>query len=119
MLSILVDDGVKDLIEILAVLEKRLAQDAFRNRAQLLQGAPAPPVPERRARLEPMDAQPAEDELERECGRLEENARAPVGGSERKSPLGGPEIRLELANLDDSDRRVLARQHDREADLPG
>ena len=44
-----------------------------------------------------------------------EHARAPERRADREAPLGGAEARLELAHLEDADRRVDAVRRDREA----
>ena len=62
-LPVLVENRPQRLIQVLAVLQERLAKDAFLHGADLPQRAVAAAVADRRARLEPVHA----DRLEREA----------------------------------------------------
>src|SRR5439155_7520514 len=110
-----VDDGVERLIQIAAVAQQRLAQQAFLHGADLLERAVAAAVEDRRARFEAADAHRVEYELEDQLRAVLEDAGAPEGRSERESPLRGVEAVTEIANLEDADRRVVAAHGDREA----
>src|SRR5258708_3715433 len=74
---VLVNHGPHGLIEILAVLEERLPQDAFLLRADLPQRGVAAQVAQRGARLEAVDADRFERELDHELGAFLEDAGAP------------------------------------------
>ena len=103
---VVLENRVKALIEILPVAQERLSEDALLDGADLQQRAVAAAVLHCRARLEPMDAERVERELENQLGALLKNAGAPERRADRESPFRGVETRLGLAHLEDPDRRV-------------
>src|SRR5262249_49940722 len=97
------DHRVQHLVEIDAVAEERLAQDAFLDAADFLERAVAASVRHGGARLEAVHAERVEGEPQDELGGVLEHARAPEGRSNREPPLGGVEIAADVAHLEDAD----------------
>src|SRR4029453_18560606 len=98
---VLVEDGPQRLVEILAVAEERLAQDAFLHRANLPQRAVAATVEDPCAGLEPVRVDGVERKVDDHARAVHEHARAPERRADRESPLGGAEARLQLPHLED------------------
>src|ERR1043165_377780 len=103
---ILVQDRPQCLVEVLAVAEERLAQDAFLHRADLAQRAVAPPVEDGGAGLEPVSLDDVERKVDDHARAIREHPRAPERRANREAPYGRAESGLELADLEDPDRRV-------------
>src|SRR5450759_2352684 len=114
-LPILVQNRPEGLVEIFAVAEERLAQDAFLHRANLPQGAVAATVEDRRAGLEAVRVDGVERKVDDHARAVHAPARAPERRANRESPLGRAEARLQLPHLEDPDGRVHPVGHHREA----
>src|SRR4051812_24076469 len=69
---ILVEDGPQGLVEVLAVAQERLAQDALLDGADLPQRAVAAAVGDRRTRLEPVRLHGVEREVDHELRAVRE-----------------------------------------------
>src|SRR6185436_16816735 len=114
-LPVLVENRPQRLIQVLAVLQKGLAQNAFLHRADLAERTVAAPVADRGPRLETMHTDLFEREPDQQLGAFLEHAGAPVRRSDRKAPLGRAEAGLQLTQLEDPDRRVVAGERHGEA----
>src|SRR5262247_4078057 len=116
-LPVLGQEGPERLIEILAAPAERSSQHRFLHGADLLERAVAAAVLERRARLEASRADDLERKVDDEVGAVREDASSPVLVGDRESPLGRPEVGIECAHLEETDRAIRAARHDREADV--
>src|SRR3954469_7913858 len=106
-LPVLGENRPQSLIQVLAVLQEGLAKDAFLHCADLAERAVAAPVADRGPRLEAMHTDLFERETDQHLGAFLEHAGAPVRRSDRKAPLRRAEAGLQLAQLEDPDRRVV------------
>src|SRR5919202_1366123 len=86
-LPVLVENRPEDLVEVLAVAEKRLSQDAFLNRAHLLERAVSAAVAQGSARFEAVDSHRIEREGDHELRAFLEHRRSPVPPTHRESPF--------------------------------
>src|SRR5262249_17902766 len=119
---VFVENGPQHLVEVLTVAVERLPEDSLLNGANLPERAVPAAVPHRRARLEPVDAHRFERELDYPLSPFLEHTGSPVGRSDRESPLCRLEAGLQLAELEDADRRIRSINRHGEAgvspDLP-
>src|SRR5579864_9502898 len=83
-----VQDRPERLVEALAISLERLSEDPFLDGADLPQRTVSPAVSERRARLEPADADGVERKAEHQPGAFVEHAGAPVWRPDGESPFG-------------------------------
>src|SRR5437588_767672 len=115
---ILFDNRPQCLIEIFSTAKERFSQDALLDRAHLSKGAIAAAVLNGRSRFQAMDANDFECKLDHKLSSLREQSAAPECGSDCKSPLRSSERRFELADLEQSDRRLIPVGHYGEAQIP-
>src|SRR5947207_2220428 len=115
---ILFDNRPQRLIEICSTAKERFSQDALLDRAQLSKGAIAAAVLHGRSRFKAMDANDFECKLDHKLSPLREQSAAPECRSDCKSPLRSSERRVELADLEQSDRRLVSVGHYGEAQIP-
>src|SRR5207247_9316884 len=100
---VLIENRVQQLVDVLAVALKRLAQNRFLHGAYLLQRAVAAAVDCRRAGLETMHADRVEHERHHELGALREYAGAPERRADGKAPFRCPEVGIQLTDLENPD----------------
>src|SRR5688572_12431058 len=112
---VVLENRPENLIEVAPVALERSTKDALLQRSELSQrGIPAA-VRRNRSRLEPMHANDAEREVDDGFRAFHEHATAPERRADGKSPFCAAESGLELANLKQPHRIVIAVWHDAEA----
>src|SRR5437867_5040275 len=114
-LPVLVQNRPEHLVQIFPVLEERLAQHALLNGADLTERAVAAAVADRCPRLQAVNADGLERETHHELGSFLKDPGPPERRPDRESPLRRAEPGIQLAQLEDTDRRIRALQSDREA----
>src|SRR5206468_6469784 len=97
---VVIEQRPEGLIQVLSVAQERPPQDALLHGADFSQRPVAAPVPNGRARFQPMRADDVERKVEHQPAAFDENARSPEIGPDREAPFGRTETGLERADLE-------------------